>query len=114
MNLTDLVTTKQQSQKLQELGYASESAFVYGQGISNRVGLFKREDCHMPLQLPAYTLGEMIALAGENFNGLVRKGPTVWLGAGGIYRQIFGDEYLLQGITPIESVYSLLVALKSK
>lgn len=61
----------------------------------------------------APTLEELIEACGEKFNGLIRKGKTVWLATGGEYGQIFGDEFLIQGATPRIAAAKLWLALQA-
>lgn len=49
-----------------------------------------------------------------SFNGLIQKGPKVWIATGGTHRGFYGDDFLVQGEFPLEALLNLWLIQKRK
>jgi hypothetical protein len=70
MKLEQQVCSLELANKLMELGVNQESWFVWGQGISKRIGIFERRRCFLPKQISAFTVAEL----GEILPGITKDG----------------------------------------
>lgn len=59
MELEKQVCSPNLAGRLDELGVKQDSHFVWGQGMSKRVGLFERVKCFLPIQAAAFTVAEL-------------------------------------------------------
>lgn len=59
MPIESQVVSPDLANRLAVLGVKQESHFVWAQGISDRVSLFVREECHMPKRVAAFTVAEL-------------------------------------------------------